>query len=104
MLDWLAKARQLAEQQATGGDDTPMPTAWTWLASNIGQLLERLAAAEIVSEPRRYQHARDCNWHGKYPDYRSVGQDGIPRVLAMDRQTGATILQPCDCWRESVSC
>lgn len=39
MLSWLEKAKQMAEQQARGGDDIPLQSAWQWLADNITQIL-----------------------------------------------------------------
>jgi len=52
----------------------------------------------------RWTHTPDCNWPRKHPDFKGIASGigafaaGVPTVLALDLLTGATVLQPCDCW------
>ena len=39
---WLKKAAQMAEQQARGGDDVPLHTAWHTLHDNIQEFLSEI--------------------------------------------------------------
>lgn len=40
LREWAEKAAQMAEQQATGGEDKPQSTAWNWLAEGLRKSLE----------------------------------------------------------------
>ena len=37
-LEWLKIAGQMAQQQANGGEDIPLHSAWQWLVDNIIEL------------------------------------------------------------------
>jgi hypothetical protein len=41
-IGWLKKAAQMAEQQARGGNDAPLHTAWHWLHDNIKAYLSEI--------------------------------------------------------------
>lgn len=51
LLRWLEKAAQLAEQQAHGGDDAPLPSAWAWFAEHAR---EAIASTRDEDEVEHY--------------------------------------------------
>lgn len=80
MDGWKQKAAQMATQQAIGGDDAPLTTAWAWLADglnrtnyNDGVPPEDMKDAVWINGK---WYERTEPWPGETPDANKIPQTG----------------------------